>query len=68
VEDRSLFSERHSLIVNNVAPTASVSGPIEGLPGELLSFTLDAFDPSLDDRSAGFTFDIDWDGDGTHRG
>ncbi len=55
-----------SLAVNvlNVAPTAGVSGPSNGVRGQTLSFTLTASDPSAGDQSAGFTFAIDWDGDG----
>jgi hypothetical protein len=52
------------LTVNNVPPTASVSGPGTGVVGQVLTFTLGASDPSPVDRAAGFTYALDW-GDGT---
>ncbi len=51
--------------VNNVAPTAGITGPINGVPGQTRSFTLTANDVSAADQAAGFTFAIDWDGNGT---
>jgi Ca2+-binding RTX toxin-like protein len=51
--------------VENVPPTASVAGPDLAVRGQLLTFTLGAADPSKADQAAGFTFSIDWDGDGT---
>jgi hypothetical protein len=51
--------------VANVAPTASISGPTVGVRGMQLSYTLTATDPSSADTAAGFTFAIDWNGDGT---
>ncbi len=50
--------------VVNVAPTASVTGSSSGTPGQAQNFTLLASDPSSVDQAAGFTFKIDWDGDG----
>ena len=50
--------------VFNVAPTASVSGPASGVIGQILSFTIDAADPSAGDQAAGFGYSIDW-GDGS---
>jgi Ca2+-binding RTX toxin-like protein len=52
-----------SLEVTNAPPTASVTGPSSGLRGLPLMFDLGAADPSPADQSAGFTFEIDWDGD-----
>jgi len=52
-----------NLTVNNVAPTASIAGPLSGVPFQERIFTLTATDPSPADQAAGFTFDIDWDGD-----
>jgi len=52
------------ITVLNAAPTALLSGPSAGLPGQSLSFTLLATDPSSVDQAAGFAFQIDWDGDG----
>lgn len=51
--------------VVNVAPIAAITGPSSAVRGESRAFTLLAQDPSLDDRAAGFTFSIDWNGDGT---
>jgi Ca2+-binding RTX toxin-like protein len=53
-----------TLVVNNVPPTASVSGPSTGVRGQTLNFTLGATDPSPADQAAGFTYAIDWNGDG----
>jgi len=50
--------------VVNVAPTASLNGSSTGTPGQSQNFTLLATDPSSVDQAAGFTFKIDWDGDG----
>ena len=52
-----------TVTVANVAPTASVSGPSGGVPFQPRTFTLVATDSSPDDQAAGFSFDIDWDGD-----
>jgi hypothetical protein len=51
--------------VTNVAPTVAITGPSAGVRGEALAFTLSAIDPSLVDQTTGFTFRIDWDGDGS---
>src|SRR5262249_28632789 len=48
-----------------VAATARLRGPTLGVRGQTLSFTLGATDPSTVDTAAGFTFNIDWNGDGT---
>jgi Ca2+-binding RTX toxin-like protein len=53
-----------NVTVQNVAPTAAVSGPGTGLRGQPLSFTLSANDVSAADQAAGFTYAVDWDGDG----
>jgi Ca2+-binding RTX toxin-like protein len=55
--------DKFILTVVNAAPTAAIIGPPDGLPGETLSFSLQATDPSPVDQAAGFTFQIDWDGD-----
>jgi hypothetical protein len=47
-----------------VAPTAGISGPAVAITGQALAYTLTADDPSLANRTAGFTFSVDW-GDGT---
>ncbi|MFO0966960.1 MAG: PKD domain-containing protein [Gemmataceae bacterium] len=49
--------------INNVPPTASLSGPATTLPGVSVTFTLAATDPSQPDQAAGFTYAINW-GDG----
>ena len=51
------------ITINNVAPTLAISGPATGVPGQPRTFTFTATDPSSVDQGAGFTFDIDWDGD-----
>ena len=53
-----------ALTVNNVAPTASVSGPTAGVPGQPRDFTVTASEPSSVDQAAGVTYLINW-GDGT---
>jgi Tol biopolymer transport system component len=50
--------------VTNTAPTGSISGPSLGVRSEPLKFSLSGTDPSDDDETAGFTFEIDW-GDGS---
>ncbi len=54
-----------AISVENVAPTVSISGPSDVMRGQSVQFTLTANDPSAADLAAGFTFDIDWNGDGT---
>jgi uncharacterized delta-60 repeat protein len=54
-----------SITVTNVGPSVSVTGPGVAVPGQPLTFTFTASDPSSADQSAGFVYHIDWDGDGT---
>ncbi|MBC8351900.1 MAG: VCBS repeat-containing protein [Planctomycetes bacterium] len=54
-----------TLVVNNLAPDASASGPASALIGESVTVTLGATDASSTDQAAGFDYDIDWDGNGT---
>jgi Ca2+-binding RTX toxin-like protein len=54
-----------SLTVNNVPPTASVTGDTFGVPGLPRSFTLSATDPSNADTAAGFTFHVTFGDTGT---
>jgi hypothetical protein len=49
--------------VTNVAPTAAISGPSNGVRGQTRTFTLAASDVSPVDQAAGFSFSVDW-GDG----
>jgi Ca2+-binding RTX toxin-like protein len=53
-----------TITVDDLAPTAGVSGPATLVGGQTATFTLTASDPSPIDQAAGFTFLIDWDGDG----
>jgi hypothetical protein len=52
-----------TITVDNVAPTAGLSGPTDGVRGQARTFTLTATDPSSVDQAAGFIFAITW-GDG----
>ena len=49
----------------NAPPVATITGPATGVKGAVLTFTLGATDQSSADQTAGFTWKIDWDGDGT---
>lgn len=53
-----------TLAVDNVAPTAVISGPTTGAINQPLAFTLSATDPSTVDTSAGFSYVVHW-GDNT---
>lgn len=63
-EDGGSATSSFDLTVNNEAPVAEIAGPNNGVPGQARTFTLSATDPSQVDQHAGFTFDVDWDGDG----
>ena len=52
-----------TLSINNVPPTAGISGPTTALRGETTTYTLTASDVAAD-MAAGFTFTLNW-GDGT---
>ena len=54
-----------TLTVNNAAPTAGISGPASLARNASGNFTLTATDPAAADQSAGFTWTIDWYGDGS---
>ncbi len=54
-----------TVTVNNLAPTASITGTTDIYRGETVSFTLGATDPSPVDQAGLFDFEIDWDGDGS---
>jgi hypothetical protein len=49
------------------APIADLNGPTTGFDGQVLTFTLTANDTPAD-MAAGFTFEIDWDGNGSADG
>src|SRR5262249_11386519 len=51
--------------VINPAPVATLKGDTSGVRGQALSFTLKATDATPGDQAAGFTFAVDWNGDGT---
>src|SRR5262249_31145081 len=53
-----------NVTVNNVAPTASLSGPATGARGQTPTFALGAVAPSATDQAGSFTFNINW-GDGS---
>jgi autotransporter-associated beta strand protein len=51
-------------VVNNLAPTASLSGPASGVRGQERTFHVTTTDPSPVDEESGFTYRVSW-GDGT---
>jgi hypothetical protein len=51
-------------LVANVPPTATISGPNDGVAGETRTLMFAASDPSPVDQAAGFSYTINW-GDGT---
>src|SRR5262249_40141028 len=53
-----------AVTVANVAPSASITGPTSGVPGQPLTFTVSATDVAQPDQAAGFVYTIDW-GDGS---
>jgi hypothetical protein len=53
-----------SVTVNNLPPTATVSGPTGAVPGQTRTFSFSATDPSWVDTAAGFQFTVNW-GDGS---
>src|SRR5262249_10146859 len=55
-KDGASASGSTSIQVNNVAPTARLSGPGNGVPGQPRTFTFSASDPSPTDQAAGFTY------------
>jgi CSLREA domain-containing protein len=67
VTDSSGFQsfDTASVTINNVAPTVNVAGPSSGVRGQPRTFTLSASDPSSADQAAGFTYAIDFEGNGT---
>ncbi len=64
-KDGGVGTTEQPVVVQNLAPTVGITGPAAGAADQTLSFTLTAADPSPVDQSAGFTFQIDWDGNGT---
>lgn len=63
-EDGGLTNASFNLTVLNEVPTATISGPNNGVTAQNRKFTLSASDLGTADTEAGFTYEIDWDGDG----
>jgi PKD repeat protein len=53
-----------TVTVLNVAPAAALTGPVDGVPGQELTYTFSATDPSAVDQAGTFTYQIAW-GDGS---
>ena len=51
-------------VINNDAPVAALSGPTSAVRGQPRQFDFSATDSSTEDQAAGFTYSIDWDGNG----
>lgn len=54
-----------TLTITNAAPSTALTGPTDAVRGQPLVYSLLASDPSAADQAVGFTFQIDWNGDGT---
>ena len=54
-----------TILVTDVAPTLTLSGPTDALAGQSRTFSLAISDPSPVDLAGGYTYRIDWDADGT---
>jgi uncharacterized delta-60 repeat protein len=63
-EEATHFMDSWFAVVSNQAPVASVTGPAVGVRGQELTFSLRTTDAAAD-VATGFTYHIDWDGDGT---
>jgi hypothetical protein len=55
---------RVPVTVQNAKPTAFVSGPADGVRGQVRTFTFSASSPSATEQAGGFTYTINW-GDGS---
>jgi PKD repeat protein len=53
-----------SITVVDVRPTAAISGPTVGVPGQPRAYIFSATDPSSLDQAAGFAYTVNW-GDGS---
>lgn len=58
--DRTQFQGSSQVVVNNVAPTADVAGPTDGVRGQPRTMTLNATDVSPVDQASGFEFTVKW--------
>lgn len=54
-----------TVTIANAAPTTAIAAPATGVRGQTRTFVLTATDPSAADQAANFTFQIDWDGNGS---
>lgn len=54
-----------SIVLENRSPAASLAGAQVTHVGVSQTYTFSATDPAAADQAAGFTFDVDWDGNGT---
>jgi uncharacterized delta-60 repeat protein len=63
-KDNGYTTYQTTVTVNNVPPTAAVTGPTASVRGQPVPYTFTAQDPSPNDQAAGFTYAIAW-GDGT---
>jgi uncharacterized delta-60 repeat protein len=59
-KDGGFTDYQTAVTVNDVAPTASVSGPTATVQGQAQTFTFTAGDVSPIDQAAGFSYTIDW--------
>lgn len=64
-DDTGVGTDVETITINNVAPTAGIAGPGLVVTGQPVTYTLTATDVSPIDQAANFTFNIDWDGNGT---
>lgn len=64
-DDTGVGTDVETITINNVAPTAGISGPGLVVTGQPVTYTLTATDVSPVDQAANFTFNIDWDGNGS---
>ena len=62
-DDEGSASATFTVHVDNIAPSASVDGPVEGNVDRPITVVVSASDPSPTDMESDFTYRIDWDGD-----
>lgn len=58
-------TQTFTISVKNTVPSATIAGPATGVRGQPCQFTIAASDMSAADQAAGFTYEIDWNSDGT---
>ena len=64
-KDGGIGTDSAIVTARGVGPGASLSGPASAVRGQYLTYTLAATDPSSADQAGGFTYRIDWDGNGS---